>query len=194
VTTTEDLELDTTEVEEEEIPFVPSQANMGFTTKKFVLQALLEKAAAVLPTRDIMPVLKNFQILVADGKITVIATDLELSVMAEGEMVSVRTAGEAVFPGKDLISIVREAADGDLVLDVVDGDCTIRVGKATWFLKLMDGTDYPALPDLAEVEFHDVDRAKFLAALNTVRYAAASATHSSPTSSPRSSLTSRRPY
>jgi hypothetical protein len=38
----------------------PAEATMDFTIKKWVLQAMLDKAAMVIATRDPMPVLKNF--------------------------------------------------------------------------------------------------------------------------------------
>lgn len=154
-----------------------SDADLCFETKKFVLQALLEKAAAVLPTRDVMAVLKNFQLEVTEeGRLTVVATDLELSVLATTELVSVTRPGVAVFPGKKLLEIVKEAGDGDLVLDVHSGTASIRVGRTAWDLKLMDGSEYPELPDIANIDFHATDRTKFLAAINAVKYAAATDT------------------
>jgi DNA polymerase III sliding clamp (beta) subunit (PCNA family) len=158
---------------EEAETFVPSTANLKVSLKKFVLQSLLDKASSVLPSRDIMPVLKNFQVEVTDDLIRVVSTDLELSVIAESMLVATETPGSAVFPGKKLIDIVKEADDGDLVIDVIDGTANIAVGRASWQLRLMDGTDYPDIPRTEEVEFHDVDRGKFLGALNAVRYAAA---------------------
>lgn len=153
-----------------------SHADLAFETKKFMLQALLEKAASVLPSRDVMAVLKNFQLSVEPGKLTVVATDLELSVVCSSQMVKVQRPGIAVFPGKKLLDIVKEAEDGQLVLDVKDGTATITVGKTTWDIKLMDGSEYPELPETEDVEFHPVDRAKFLGALSAVRYAAATET------------------
>lgn len=161
---------------EEAAAAAPSHANLRFETKKFGLQALLEKTMTVLPSRDIMPVLKNFQVAVEDDHITVVATDLELSVVARNEMISNVTAGTAVFPGKALMEIIREAEDGDLLVDVTDGTARISVGRARWELRLMDGSEYPPIPDIDEVELHPVDRGKFLGAINAVRYAAATDT------------------
>lgn len=164
------------DLDEMTIQTTPSTANMRLETKKFVLQALLEKASSVLPTRDVMPVLKNFQVEVTAGRIRVVATDLELSVLAATEMVKVQEEGTAVFPGKRLLDIVKEAEDGDLLLDVVDGTAHISIGRASWTLKLQDGTEYPPLPETDEVEFFSVERMKLLSAINSVRYAAATDT------------------
>jgi DNA polymerase-3 subunit beta len=156
-----------------EIDFVPSDADLRFESRKFAFQALLEKASAVLPTRDVMAVLKNFYVQVDANGLKVISTDLELSVVADSEVVTVQRPGAAVFPGRRVMELVREAADADIVVDVKDGVASIRVDKTDWELQLMDGSEYPPLPELDEIEFTTVERAKFIQAINSVRYAAA---------------------
>lgn len=145
-------------------------------TKKFALQHLLDKAASVVPSKDILPVLKNFLVEAKSGLVRVTATDLELSVIATSEMVTVTQAGSAVFPAKRLMEIVREAEDGDLIITVKDGEAKVEVGRTHWSLKLMDGSDYPELPEVDEIKFHSIDRAKFLGWIRAVRYAAATET------------------
>lgn len=154
----------------------PSTASMHFETKKFVLQALLEKASSVLPQKDILPVLKNFQIQADPGRLRVVATDLELSVVSTSEMVLVATPGIAVFPGKKMLEIIKEADDSEMVVDVQDGVARITVGRTTWDLRLQDGSEYPPLPEVQDVTLHPVDRVKFLGAISAVRYAAATDT------------------
>ena len=159
----------------EDLQVVPD-VNISFETKRFALQSLLDKAATVLPTRDTVPVLKNFLVEVDDDpqRLRVIATDLELSVLAVSEVVSVGQAGTGVFPGARLLELVREASDGDVAVKVDAGVATIEVGRTSWTLKLLDGSDYPALTDVAEVDFSTVDRARFVQALTSVRGAASS--------------------
>lgn len=150
-----------------------STARLRFQCKKFAFQALLEKASATMPNKDIIPVLKNFRVDVDETRIRVVATDLELATVCSSAMVVCDRPGTAVFPGKKMLDIIKEADDGDLVCDVVDGVATIHAGKATWSLRLQSGDDYPALPEVSEVALHQVDRVKFLGAVSAVRYAAA---------------------
>lgn len=161
-----DPETETTSTEDEIV--------ISLETKKFVFQAALEKAASVLPTRDVMPVLKNFLIEVTPGKVRVVATDLELSVVAETEMVMVQKSGTAVFPGKRLLDMVKEAEEEDMRLEVrANGEATIEVNRTSWTIKLQDGEDYPPLPDDEDLEFVPVKRSELLDGLRAVRYAAA---------------------
>lgn len=153
-----------------------SDEGMQLHTKKFALQHLLDKAASVVPSKDIMPVLKNFQVEAKAGSVRVTATDLELSVIATSEMVTVQKPGSAVFPAKRLMEIVKEAEDGDLVITVEGQKAKVEVGRTHWTLQLMDGDDYPELPNIEDIEFHPIDRAKFVGWIRSVRYAAATET------------------
>lgn len=160
----------------------PESGLLSFTTKRFVLLALFTKAGSVLPTKDILPVLKNFQLELADGRLRVVATDLELSVISTTEMVTTEAEGRAVFPGKRLLSILQEAGDGEMRITVRNAEAGegqlahITSERTEWDLTLMDGSDYPPLPDVSQVEMHEVDRARFLGAISAVRYAAATDT------------------
>lgn len=150
-----------------------SVASLRFETRKFVLQALLEKAGSVVPQKDILPVLKNFQLEATPGRLRVVATDLELSVVSHTEMVVVQRPGIAVFPSKKLLDIIKSADEGDVVVDVENGTASISVGSASWTLKLQSGDDYPPMPEINDIEIFPVDRLKFLQAIHAVRYAAA---------------------
>lgn len=150
--------------------------DLALETKKFVLQTLLEKAATVLPTRSVSPVLSNFYIEAKENLLQVIATDLELSLVATTEMVVVNRQGSAVLPGRRLLGLVKEAEGGDLLLDVKQGTASVSVTRTVWELQLPDGSEYPPLPEMGDVTMHEIERARFLGALAHVRYAAATET------------------
>src|SRR5688500_14328538 len=145
---------------------------MMFRGKKFTLQYLLEKAGMVIPTKDTMPVLKNFLIEAQDDKLNVLATDMDLYVVRMTAMEHIVETGRAVFPAHKLLSIVKEAADGELVVRVVDSEASLHVGRANWNLKLVDGSTYPDLPSIEAVPKSQVNRVKFLKGLKSVRHAA----------------------
>ncbi len=145
---------------------------MSFEIKKFVLQALLEKAITVVPTRDVMPVLKCFQCQLDPQRLRVVASDLEMSLIAATPMVSVSQPGTAVFPAKKLLEVVKSAEDADVKIDVRSTTARIRIGRASWTIMLPGGHDYPAMPAITESEFTTAGRKAFLDAIVSVRYAA----------------------
>lgn len=154
-----------------------TEVEMMFRVKKFSLQYLLEKAGMVIPTKDAMPVLKNFLIEAKDDRLSVVATDMELYVVAMTDMVQIVESGRSVFPAARLLSIVREASDGELTIRVVDAEANLQVGRANWNLKLVDGSSYPDLPNIDAPVKAQVNRAKFVKGLKSVRHAAASDTY-----------------
>ena len=154
-------------------PAPPGRRELAFAVKRFVFLLLLERAGHVVPSREINPVLKNVKVDVAEGRLQVAATDLELSILASTELVETDVGGCAVFPAKRMTEIVREAAEDTVVVEVVDGTATITVARATWQLRLAGGAAYPALPDVAEAALYEVERVALLHGLVAVRYAAA---------------------
>jgi DNA polymerase-3 subunit beta len=145
---------------------------LNFDIKKFVLQVLLEKAITVVPVRDVMPVLKCFQFQVDRQRLRVIASDLEMSLIASTPMVSVTTPGIVVFPAKKLLEVVKTAEDTDVHIRVKGATARISIGRAAWTLQLPGGHDYPAMPVITEAEFTIVGRRPLLDAIQAVRYAA----------------------
>jgi DNA polymerase III subunit beta len=153
-------------------PTLRLQTVMKFEIKKFVLQALLDRAITVVPTRDVMPVLKCFQFQVDPQRLRVVASDVEHTLVASTTMVSVQESGVAVFPARKLVDIVRAAEDGTVAITVTNTTATVAIGRASWTLKLLGGDDYPPMPAIAEAEFVTIGRETFLGALLAVRYAA----------------------
>lgn len=153
---------------------------LEFQTKKFNLEALILKAVNAIPSRDLMPVLKNFLIVVVDGKLKVSATDVELSVVATSGAVSASVEGRAVFPAKKLQEIVRSAPEGEIniCVEVKDNKASAKIEteRTTWNIRLMPDEDYPDLPNADEYDFSDVSKTKFIAAIKQVRQAVTSDT------------------
>ncbi len=144
----------------------------AFTIKRFVLHAMLEKAITVVPTRDVMPVLKCFQFQVETKNLRVVASDCEQTLIVSTPLVDARWPGTVVFPARKLIEIVKTADGTDVNIDVTGSTATIVIGRASWTLKLQGGDDYPPMPVISEAQFTAIDRDLFTDAITTVRYAA----------------------
>lgn len=147
--------------------------DLEFSIKRYVLQALLEKAATVVPSKDTMMLLKNFEIRLSDKGLRVVATDLELAVVCITDLVQSGVQGTAVFPATKLLEIIRSAAEGDVHVSVHSGTAAVKVGRTSWALKLQPGDEYPELPDSHDVELFEVNRLKLVKGIQSVRYAAA---------------------
>jgi DNA polymerase III subunit beta len=141
-----------------------------FSSKRFVLEGLCSLAASVVPTREGgYPLLSNFLVDVSPERLRVAATDLDLSLLAESELVSAEGTARLLFPAKRMTAILREVAEGDITIEVKQAVAHIRAGSTSWSIRLQPALEFPALPDPAAAEFHEVSRAKFLKTLLDVK-------------------------
>lgn len=152
-------------------------AGVCFEIDRGILKVLLERAIEVVPAKDILPVLKNFQFRVRGDKLSVVATNLNMSVISSTSMsVEATNGGVEVFPAKKLLEIVRESDASSRIYISVNGRTAIVVaGNASWEISLGRGTDFPKMPKVAAESLQKVDRAEFLRCLSTVRYAVGAA-------------------
>ena len=143
-----------------------------FEIQREVLLALLEKAVVVVPTRDMVPVLTNFQFQVADNELKVVASSMEMSIVVSTDQVQTKVAGTEVFPARTLLNIVKESGAGNSVyIEVTASGAVIVSGGFSAEIKMASGKDFPPMDGLESVTFHEVNRAAFIEALSAVRYA-----------------------
>lgn len=141
--------------------------------RRFVFKEILDKAATVVPTRDVAPVLKNVQIVAKDGRLRVAATDTELSMVASTELVEILVEGTCVLPAKRMLDILKEAGEFDVHLRVCGTSAAITIGRTTWNQVLATGADFPDVSaPLGDTVLTAVGREAFAFALGQVRYAA----------------------
>lgn len=146
--------------------------DIGFTAKRFHLLQLTERAAAVVPGKNIYPLLSNFQVMIGDGTVRVAATDMELSVLSSTSLVVTTGTGTVLLPAKRFLQILREADEGDVSVQVSKGTAHVTAGHAAWDLVLQPADDYPPLPAAQDIQFATVNRAKFLGSISLVKNAA----------------------
>ncbi len=151
-----------------------SQDHVGTSLEinREVLLSLLERAIGVVPSRDMVPVLTNFQFRLSEGEIKVVASSLDMSLVVSTSQVDVKVPGVEVFPARTLLAIIKETGNGDSVLiEVTKLGAVISSGTFAAEIRLTNGSDFPAMDNLDDVKFHEINRASFVDALSTVKYA-----------------------
>ena len=86
---------------------------MKFSAQLSDLKAILPKVTAVIPTRSTLAQLENIQLELKAKKLTMMATDLEISVRSSIEVAS-KTDGLIAITSRRLSDIIRSLPDGDL--------------------------------------------------------------------------------
>lgn len=157
-------------------PKAPDGATLGFTVNRVLLDRALSRIASVVPTKDPVPVLKNFHVRLLGTDLRITGTDSVLSAVVHIPVTTASVEGSAVFPSARLHAVVREASGDDLTVTVKSKNeklsATVRSGKAKWEFPLMSPAGFPDFSEAEKVETTPVNREGFLAALSQVRKAA----------------------
>jgi DNA polymerase III sliding clamp (beta) subunit (PCNA family) len=150
--------------------------DLFFCADSGALHALLEKAFVVVTTKELLPVLKNFQLTAGStersaNQVQVLASNLEQSMLVSTTVAEVSHGGTVLVPAKRMMEIMRSAGAraGTVEIEVADSTAQIRIGRARWTVRLTQERDYPPLPDLDTMVWATTDRARFLTALASVR-------------------------
>ena len=115
---------------------------------------------AVLPavaTRPGLPILSGVRLEASDDGLVIEATDLELTVRrVVRDGVAVDATGSVVVPAKALAEAVTAMAEPEIALESTpnDGraDLDVRAGTRTVTLKGWATEDWPAVPEVAEID------------------------------------------
>lgn len=155
--------------------------DLAFSISHSVFQALLEKAFVVVTTKEVLPILKNFQITGDSSRnhVQVVASNLEHTMLVSTMLTdathsvthTVTRGGCALVPAKRLMEIIRSAdtSAGTMEVQVAQDAAQIRIGRARWTLRLPHDGDFPPTPDLEAMTWATTDRQRFLTALTSVR-------------------------
>jgi DNA polymerase-3 subunit beta len=119
---------------------------MKFSASIGDLQQILPTVTAVVPSRSTLQQLENIQLELKAKKLTLMATDLEVSVRASIE-VAAKTDGVLAANAKRLSEIIRSLPDGDL---------NATLDKTTRRLQLQSAQGNYTMATFAETELPDM--------------------------------------
>ena len=119
---------------------------MEFKVNSKELEKLLTKIIPAVPTRTPMPILENFLFEIKEGKLTIHATDLEISLKSSLNVVAEENF-EAVVPAKLLYDVVRSLKETTIIFTTGDkGKINLKTDNGRYTLSYMDPTEYPEIP------------------------------------------------
>lgn len=125
------------------------------------LSRALSAVTKVVEGRTNIPILSNVLLSVADGQLTVRATDLDIEASATVALLDA-TPGSTTVEAKLLADIAKKAA-GDISLELDAGVLTVKTGKSRFRLQTLPAEDYPSLAaGTFDAEF-DIDLAALVA-------------------------------
>jgi DNA polymerase-3 subunit beta len=152
---------------------------MKFSAPRENILKPVQAVIGVVERRQTMPILSNVLLRVSKGKLSVSGTDLEVELVAEGELDS-STDGEVTVPGRKFHDICRALPDGSKLDAELSGDrLTVKSGRSRFTLSTLPAADFPTVDDVAAEQTLSVaqqalhgliDKTQFSMAQQDVRY------------------------
>ena len=112
--------------------------------KKELLSALGAASAAV-SRRSTLPALSNLLLEAVQGKLSVMGTDLELSIKCQSEG-NILSEGRITLPSQKFFDIIRELPEGEVMIKVEGLSAEITCERANFRLQGMGAEEYPTWP------------------------------------------------
>src|SRR6059058_1921485 len=120
--------------------------SMEITVSKFDLLRELTATQGVVERKTTIPILSNFLFEAADGKLSITATDLDLSLRTSCPA-KVKKEGSCTIPARKLYDYVKLLGDGDISIKLLENHWVqIRGGRSNTKMVGMARANFPALP------------------------------------------------
>src|SRR5260221_13259747 len=102
--------------------------SMEFSVSKSALLNELTTTQGVVERKTTIPILSNLLVEARDGRLTISATDLELSIRTSCEA-KVKKEGAGTIPAKKLLELVRLLPEGETKLKPLDNN-SVDIARA----------------------------------------------------------------
>src|SRR6266478_6615696 len=127
-----------------------SQA-MEFSVSKSALLNELTTTQGVVERKTTIPILSNLLVEAREGRVTITATDLELSVRTSCEA-KVKKEGAGTIPAKKLLELVRLLPEGEIKFKLLENHWIEVVSERKKYKMVgMAKENFPALPAMPHV-------------------------------------------
>ena len=119
---------------------------MKFSIERAALLTALGHVQNVVERRNTIPILSNVLMSAGEGKITLVATDLDIEI-SEGSEANVDVPGDVTAPAHTLYDIARKLPDGAQVSLKINSDNRLDVdaGRSHFTLPLLPSGDFPKM-------------------------------------------------
>jgi DNA polymerase-3 subunit beta len=120
---------------------------MKFTVPKNKILSSVQNVMNAVPTRTTLPILSNLFLDVTNSKLTLAATDLDVSVI---ETLSISSAkkGALTIPARTFHEILRELPECDVEIHVGENRMELRADRGSYKLSGIPAEEYPKLPTI----------------------------------------------
>ncbi|MBU4200820.1 MAG: DNA polymerase III subunit beta [Verrucomicrobia bacterium] len=145
---------------------------MKFTIFKESLLKGLQIVQSVISTHSTLPILYNVLIKIDKGNLSIIATDLSLSIKFSMDIDTTKSCA-STFQARRLLNIIRELPDENIDIDIDDKDtAAIHCGSSAYKVLGLSADEFPPLPSFESAGSFSMEQATFKEMLKKTVYAA----------------------
>jgi len=120
--------------------------DMEFSVKKYDLLEELQMTQGVVERKTTIPILSNLLFEASGNRLTITATDLELSIRTSCEA-KVKKEGAGTVPAKKLLELIRLLPDGEIRFKLLENHwIQLTSDRRNYKLVGMSKDNFPALP------------------------------------------------
>ncbi len=119
---------------------------MELTIDKRILMIEISKVIGATERKATMPILSNILMIADKETLTIIGTDLEVTIISKINC-SIASQGQVSIPAKKFYDYIRELPDRDIRIKQDDGFILISTGKISGRLKVLQAEDFPHIDE-----------------------------------------------
>ncbi len=154
---------------------------MKLTIERGALLRSLAHVQSVVERRNTIPILSNVLLEAAEGRLSLTATDMDLTIVEEVPA-NVGSGGATTAPAHTFYDIVRKLPDGaevEVTTSADGGQMTLKSGRSNFTLSTLPKEDFPAagasdLPQSFQLQAGEaknlIDRTRFAISTEETRY------------------------
>jgi DNA polymerase-3 subunit beta len=144
---------------------------MELTVAKADLQKELQLCQGVVEKRSTIPILSNVLLKAADGKLSIAATDLDVTVQSSCPA-RITTPGGVTIEARRLFDIIRSMPDEDVHITMQENNSLlVESGTAKFRLLGLPAEDYPTLPTVDMSDAYTISLEELKTMVGKVRFA-----------------------
>jgi DNA polymerase-3 subunit beta len=114
--------------------------------KRDALLSPLAAVSGIIERRHTLPILSNVLVERGDGKISFLATDIEVQIRASAELEAPKEAHTITVGARKLVDILRALPeDAEVTLQMQDKRMLVRAGRSRFTLQTLAAEDFPRL-------------------------------------------------
>jgi DNA polymerase-3 subunit beta len=145
---------------------------MKFIVNSSALLKELQKLSGVISSNNTLPILDNFLFEITDGKIVIVACDLETTMMSEITTES-STNGKITIPSKILLDTLKTFSNQPLTFIIDDETKSIEISSDNGNYKLVgqNASEFPKIPSVDSSVNLEIDSDVLANAINKTLFA-----------------------